>query len=160
MGTCSTALAMAIRATCPIPYLWLSEADMFLFSTQVQDAAYLDDRKKTMWVLAGKRTLREVGVQTTTGSQAKGRKYGRYLTWEMWLPSWLIDTWEIWMKSYVSYFQANFTNGGWGIRPLMIRQCWFIGSSSGLVPSGNEPLPKPMLTQFCVTVRRHHTTVT
>ena len=30
-----------------------------------------------------------------------------------------------------------------------------IGSGNGLVPSGNKPLPEPMLTQISVTIRRH-----
>ena len=30
-----------------------------------------------------------------------------------------------------------------------------IGSGSGLVPSGNKPLPEPMLTQSLVTLWRH-----
>ena len=30
-----------------------------------------------------------------------------------------------------------------------------IGSGNGLVPSGNKPLPKPMLTQFLVAMWRH-----
>ena len=29
-----------------------------------------------------------------------------------------------------------------------------IGSGNGLVPSGNKPLPEPMLTQFLVTLWR------
>ena len=31
-----------------------------------------------------------------------------------------------------------------------------IGSSNGLVPSGNKPLPKPMLTQIAVAIWRHY----
>ena len=30
-----------------------------------------------------------------------------------------------------------------------------IGSGNGLVPSGNKPLPKPMLTQFIDAYMRH-----
>ena len=29
------------------------------------------------------------------------------------------------------------------------------GLGNGLVPSGNKPLPEPMLTQIYVTIRRH-----
>ena len=31
-----------------------------------------------------------------------------------------------------------------------------IGSGNGLVPSGNKPLPKPMLTQIYVAKWRHY----
>ena len=30
-----------------------------------------------------------------------------------------------------------------------------IGSGNGLVPSGNKPLPEPMLTQIYVAIWRH-----
>ena len=30
-----------------------------------------------------------------------------------------------------------------------------IGSGSGLVPSGNKPLPEPMLTKICVAIWCH-----
>ena len=30
-----------------------------------------------------------------------------------------------------------------------------IGSGNGLVPSGNKPLPEPMLAQICVTLWHH-----
>ena len=30
-----------------------------------------------------------------------------------------------------------------------------VGSGNGLVPSGNKPLPEPMLTQFCITIWHH-----
>ena len=33
-----------------------------------------------------------------------------------------------------------------------------IGSGNGLVPSGNEPLPEPMLTQIYVTIWPHQDT--
>ena len=33
---------------------------------------------------------------------------------------------------------------------------WVIkGSSNGLVPSGKEPIPEPMLTQVCVVMKNH-----
>ena len=35
-----------------------------------------------------------------------------------------------------------------------------IGSGNGLVPSGNKPLPEPMLTQISVTIRCHKATMT
>ena len=31
-----------------------------------------------------------------------------------------------------------------------------IGSGNALVPSGNKPLPEPMLTQIHVATRRHY----
>ena len=34
-----------------------------------------------------------------------------------------------------------------------------IGSGNGLVPSGNKPLPEPMLTQISVTIWRHNATM-
>ena len=44
-------------------------------------------------------------------------------------------------------FQMNATEPHW----------WEIniGSGNGLVPSGNKPLPKPMLTQIYVPIGRH-----
>ena len=33
-----------------------------------------------------------------------------------------------------------------------------IGSGNGLVPSGNKPLPEPMLTQIYVVIWRHQAT--
>ena len=34
-----------------------------------------------------------------------------------------------------------------------------IGSGNGLVPSGNKPLPEPMVTQICVAIWRHWATM-
>ena len=31
----------------------------------------------------------------------------------------------------------------------------YIGSGNGLVPSGNKPLPEPMLTQIFIAIWRH-----
>ena len=33
------------------------------------------------------------------------------------------------------------------------------GSGNGLVPSGNKPLPEPMLTKISVAIWRHEATV-
>ena len=52
-------------------------------------------------------------------------------------------------------------NGGWGISyeitvkwmPLDLTD--YIGSGNGLVPSGDKPLPEPMLTQIYVAKWRH-----
>ena len=43
-------------------------------------------------------------------------------------------------------------SGDWRRTLLMISQHW---SGNGLVPSGNKPLPEPMLTQIYVAIWRH-----
>ena len=50
-----------------------------------------------------------------------------------------------------NYLQVNAT------RPHL----WLVklGSDNGLVPSGNKPLPEPMLTQFFVAIWYHQTTM-
>ena len=62
------------------------------------------------------------------------------------------------------HFQTDFSD--WWLRHLL-RNCpdmnvtglhWWsvnIGSGNGLVPSGNKPLPEPMLTQINVAIWRH-----
>ena len=43
-------------------------------------------------------------------------------------------------------------------RVNITRHCWWlvcIGSGNGLVPTGNKPLPEPMLTQNYVAIWRH-----
>ena len=61
-------------------------------------------------------------------------------------------------------FQTDFSD--WWLRRLLLNcpnmnvigLCWWsvnIGSGNGLVPSGNKPLPEPMLTQISVTIWRH-----
>ena len=43
-----------------------------------------------------------------------------------------------------------------------IGSCWYwvnIGSGNGLVPSGNKPLPEPILTQIYVTMWHHQATM-
>ena len=71
----------------------------------------------------------------------------------------LIGPWKVLTTFYVSNFQVNFSD--WWLR-CMVRNCpqvigtwpcWRyvnIGSGNGLVPSGNKPLPEPMLTQTFV----------
>ena len=41
--------------------------------------------------------------------------------------------------------------------PLMMKSQHYIASGIGLVPSGNKPLPKPMLTKFYVSIWHHVT---
>ena len=57
----------------------------------------------------------------------------------------------------------DFSHCGWGISCEIVL-IWMsldltddvnIGSGNGLVPSGNKPLPEPMLTQISVTIWRH-----
>ena len=61
-------------------------------------------------------------------------------------------------------FQTAFSD--WWLRHLLWNcpnmnvtgLCWWsvnIGSGNGLVPSGNKPLPEPMLTQISVAILRH-----
>ena len=76
----------------------------------------------------------------------------------------LIGPWEIWMKFWICNFQMDFSD--WWLRHLLWN-CpnmivtglhWWsvnIGSGNGLVPSGNKPLPEPMLTQISVAIWRH-----
>ena len=78
-----------------------------------------------------------------------------------WLTHWpLGDLRQI----YRSNFQANF--GDWWLKYLLWNcphmdatgpYWWWvnIGSGNGLVPSGNKPLPEPMLTQFSVAIWRY-----
>ena len=53
---------------------------------------------------------------------------------------------------YLKYFlwncyQVNATTPHWSLVN--------IGSDNGLVPSGNKPLPEPVVTQICVVIWRH-----
>ena len=55
-------------------------------------------------------------------------------------------------------FRLNLVSNGWGIT-LSNNKCQWtllievnIGSGDGLVPSGNKPLPEPMLTQIYVNI--------
>ena len=60
-------------------------------------------------------------------------------------------------------FKLTFFNGGWGISEIALR--WMtldltddkstLAQVNGLVPSGNKPLPEPMLIQIYV-VKWHH----
>ena len=73
----------------------------------------------------------------------------------VYIPLYLIGPWEIWIKSSKNNFQVKFSD--WWLLYLK-RNCpqmntnglqwWYvnIGSGNGLVPSGNAPLPEPMLT--------------
>ena len=68
-------------------------------------------------------------------------------------------------KFCINNFQAYFS--GW-LRRCRLWNCpqmnitepfWWsvsIGSGNGLVPSGNKPLPEPMLTQFTCSVPNHY----
>ena len=76
----------------------------------------------------------------------------------------LIGPLEVWIKFWKSYFPAN-SNGWW--KRYLLWNCpqmnvngpywWWvnIGSGHGLVPSGNKPLPEPMLTQIYVAIWCH-----
>ena len=56
----------------------------------------------------------------------------------------VIDGWGI---SCEIALNMNDTGRQWGLVN--------IGSGNGLVPSGNKPLPEPMLTQMCGATWRH-----
>ena len=67
----------------------------------------------------------------------------------------LIGPWGIWPQSQISKFQTHFSNKYlkyylWNCyRVNATTPHWSlvnIGSGNGLVPSGNKPLPEPMLT--------------
>ena len=75
-----------------------------------------------------------------------------------------ISPWEIWMKFWIYNFQTDFSD--WCLRHLLWNWPnmnvtglhWLsvnIGLGNGLVPSGNKPLPEPMLTQISVAIWRH-----
>ena len=67
----------------------------------------------------------------------------------------LIGPWGIWLQSQISKFQTHFNNK---YLKYFLWNCYqvnattphwslvHIGSGNGLVPSGNKPLPEPMLT--------------
>ena len=68
-----------------------------------------------------------------------------------------------WNFRYV-IFQGILMIDGWGISSEIspnINVSWLhwwsfnIGSGNGLVPSGNKPLPEPMLTQISDAIWRH-----
>ena len=67
-----------------------------------------------------------------------------------------------WFNFREVIFKLTLMNGGWGIS-YEIALKWMpqdltdvnIGSGNGLVPSGNTPLPEPMLTEICVAKWRH-----
>ena len=72
------------------------------------------------------------------------------------------------MKFWTSNFEANFID--WWLRyflwnflqVILFGPHWWqvnIGSGNGLVPSGNKPLPEPMLTQIYVTIWLHQATM-
>ena len=76
----------------------------------------------------------------------------------------LISPWEISISFQEGNLQVTFSE--WWLRYLwwncpqmnVTRPYWWwvnIGSGNGLVPSGNKPLPEPMLTQIYVAKWRH-----
>ena len=71
----------------------------------------------------------------------------------------LISPWEIYMKFLMNHFQANVSHYWlrylkWTCPQMNVTGLywWYIniGSGNSLVPSGNKPLPEPMLTQIRV----------
>ena len=76
----------------------------------------------------------------------------------------LIGPWDILMKSEIWNFQTDFNNCWlrnllWNCPSMNVTGLnWCsvnIGSGNGLVPSGNKPLPEPMLTQTYAAIWRH-----
>ena len=65
--------------------------------------------------------------------------------------------WKFWYL----IFQISFVTYVWDIscefafRSMSLGRTDDTGSGNGLVPSGNRPLPEPMLTQIFVTIWRH-----
>ena len=58
----------------------------------------------------------------------------------------VIDGWDIACEIALIWMSLYFTDDYWSVN---------IGSSNGLVPSGNKPLPKQMLTQISVAIWCH-----
>ena len=82
-----------------------------------------------------------------------------WLLFALWYlgPPYLIDPWGIWLQSQISEFHTHFNDTYleyflWNCNQLnATTPHWSlinIGSGNGLVPSGNKPLPEPMLTQI------------
>ena len=78
--------------------------------------------------------------------------------------NYLIDPWEILLNFSISYFCNNVINLWMGCliwnspQVVVTRLYWWlvnIGSGNGLVPSGNKPLPEPMLSKITVAIWRH-----
>ena len=76
----------------------------------------------------------------------------------------LIGPWGIWLQSQISKFQTHFKDKHLKYFMLNCYQLnaatphWSlinIGSGNGLVPSGNKPLPDPILTLIPVAIWRH-----
>ena len=68
------------------------------------------------------------------------------------------------MKHLITNFQANLNDSWlwyllWNYPLINVTGLYWwwvnIGSGNGLVPSGNKPLPEPMLTQISVAIWRH-----
>ena len=100
-------------------------------------------------------------------------RYGTGAFWDLWIRlivhtvhgfvrfSQLLGPWDILMKFSRCNFQTDFDDWWWR---LFFWNCpninvtglhWWsvnIGSGNGLVPSGNKPLPEPMLTQISVAI--------
>ena len=85
---------------------------------------------------------------------------------ELWGSLWDLNHWPwgIWLKFQISNFlKINSVIDGWCIswycpHVIITGPHWWlvnIGSGNGLVPSGNKPLPEPMLTQIYVA-KWHH----
>ena len=76
----------------------------------------------------------------------------------------LIGPWEIWMKFRYVIFKHILVIDGWGISSEIVL-IWMsldftdgsvnIGSGTGLLPSGNKPLPEPKLAQISVAIWCH-----
>ena len=76
--------------------------------------------------------------------------------------SWAIR--EIWIKFERNNFQGNCYD--WWLMYLLWNSLRWMSLNLtddslgyGLVPSGNKPLPEPMLTQICVTIWHHKVTM-
>ena len=88
---------------------------------------------------------------------------GAWIT--MKFPYWLIGPWKIWLQSQMSKFQTHFNDK---YLKYFLWNCYQvnattpqwstlvnIGSGNDLVPSGNKPLPGPMLTQIYLAIWHH-----
>ena len=76
--------------------------------------------------------------------------------------------WEIWMEFRHVILKQTLVIDGWG---HLLWNCpniyvtglhWRslnIGSGNGFVPSGNKPLPEPMLNQISVAIWCHYATM-
>ena len=104
-------------------------------------------RQSYYWPTTSELTLKDVGktqpYQASINSMAPGKFEWKfeYVIFE-WI--FVIDDWGfsceitlVWMSLGLHWWSVN------------------IGSGNGLVPSGNKPLPEPMLTQISVAIWHH-----